>query len=77
MTTPVLIEANQTDETVNELRFEFEHSPYSPHVTPSDFHMFGPMKEALRGRKFSSDEDVIGAVQNWLKLRTKNFFFSD
>jgi hypothetical protein len=29
--------------------------------------MFGPMKEALRGR-FSSDEEVIGAVQNWLKM---------
>jgi hypothetical protein len=35
--------------------------------------MFGPMKEALRGRRFSSDE-VIGAVQNWLKTRPKNFF---
>jgi hypothetical protein len=35
--------------------------------------MFGPMKEALRGRKFSSDE-VIGAVQNWLKTQPKTFF---
>jgi hypothetical protein len=34
--------------------------------------MFGPMKEALRGRIFSSDE-VIGAVQNWLKTQPKNF----
>jgi hypothetical protein len=39
--------------------------------------MFGPMREALRGRRFSSDEEVIGAVQNWLKTRPKNFFFSD
>jgi hypothetical protein len=30
--------------------------------------MFGPVKEALRGRRFSSDE-VIGAVQNWLKTQ--------
>jgi hypothetical protein len=37
------------------------------------FHMFGPMKEALRGRRFSSDEDIIGAVQNWLKTQPKNF----
>jgi hypothetical protein len=34
--------------------------------------MFGPMKEALKGRRFSSDE-VIGAVQNWLKTRSKTF----
>jgi hypothetical protein len=34
--------------------------------------MFGPMKEALRGR-FSSDKEV-GAVENWLKTQPKNFF---
>jgi hypothetical protein len=38
--------------------------------------MFGPMKEALSGR-FSSDEEVIGAVKNWLKTQPKNFLFSD
>jgi hypothetical protein len=32
------------------------------------------MKEALRGRRFSSDEEVIGAVQNWLKTQPKTFF---
>jgi hypothetical protein len=37
--------------------------------------MFGPMKEALRGRRFSSDEEVIGAVQNWLKTQPRNFFY--
>jgi hypothetical protein len=31
------------------------------------------MKGALRGR-FSSDEEVIGAVQYWLKAQPKNFF---
>jgi hypothetical protein len=33
--------------------------------------MFGPMKEALRGIRISSDEEVIGAVQNWLKTQPK------
>jgi hypothetical protein len=37
--------------------------------------MFDPTKEALRGRRFSSDEEVIGAVQNLLKRQQKNFFF--
>jgi hypothetical protein len=36
--------------------------------------MFGPMKEALRER-FSSDEEIIGAVQNWLKTQRKKCFF--
>jgi hypothetical protein len=32
------------------------------------------MKDALIGRRFSSDEEAIGAVQNWLKTRPKNVF---
>jgi hypothetical protein len=35
--------------------------------------VFGPIKEALRGRRFSSDEEDIGAVQNWLNMQPKNF----
>jgi hypothetical protein len=30
--------------------------------------MFGTMKETLRAGRFSSDEEVIGVVQNWLKM---------
>jgi hypothetical protein len=41
------------------------------------FHMFGPMNEALRGRRFSSDEEVIGAVKNWLKMQPKDFFVTE
>jgi hypothetical protein len=36
--------------------------------------MFRPMKEALRGKRFSSHEEVIGVVQNWLQMRPKNLF---
>jgi hypothetical protein len=38
--------------------------------------MFGPMKKALRGRRFSSDE-VTGAVQNRLKTLPKNVFLKE
>jgi hypothetical protein len=31
------------------------------------------MEGALRVRRFSSGEEVIGAVQNWLKKRPKFF----
>jgi hypothetical protein len=70
--------ANHTVETVNELRFEvMEHPPYSPNHAPSDFHMFGPIKESLRERRFSSDEEVIGAVQNWLKTQPVVLFLTE
>jgi histone-lysine N-methyltransferase SETMAR len=63
--TPVSIAANQTVETVNEFGFEMmEHLPYSPDLDPSDFHMFAPVKKDLRRRRYSSDEEVICAVQN-------------
>jgi hypothetical protein len=39
--------------------------------------MFVPMKGALRGRRFSCDEEVIDAVQNRLKTQPKKTFFSD
>jgi hypothetical protein len=35
------------------------------------------MKEALRGRRFSSDEEGIGTVQNWLKTQPKNVFLTE
>jgi histone-lysine N-methyltransferase SETMAR len=34
------------------------HPPYSPDLAPSDYHMFGPLKEAMGGKKFRSDEEV-------------------
>jgi hypothetical protein len=36
--------------------------------------MFSLVKEALR-RRFSSDEEVIDVVQNWLKTQPKELFF--
>jgi hypothetical protein len=37
-------------------------TPQGPDHAPRDFSMFGPMKEAIRGRRFSSEEEVSGAV---------------
>jgi hypothetical protein len=31
---------------------------------------------AIRGRRFSSDEEVIDTGQNWLKTQPKNFFLT-
>ena len=40
--------------------------PYSPDLAPSDFHLFGPLKDALHGTRFEDDESVIRAVRTWL-----------
>jgi hypothetical protein len=49
-------------------------TPKGPDLATCDFHTFGPTKEATRGRRFSSDEEVIGEVQIWLKTQPKKNF---
>jgi len=67
--------AAATVETVQQLGFELlQHPPYSPDLAPSDYHIFGPLKEALRGRRFASDEEVKEAVHTWLREQPKSFF---
>ena len=67
--------AAQTVETINQLGFEvLEHPAYSPDLAPSDYHIFGPLKDGLRGRRFSTDEDVKEAVHKWLHDQPKTFF---
>ena len=43
-------------------------------MAPSDFHLFGPMKENLRGQKFADDDEIMETVQSWLKATPKSFF---
>lgn len=49
-------------------------SPYSPDLGPSDFHLFGQPKEALRGKRFQNNEDVKYFAGNWFKRQNKEFF---
>jgi len=39
-----------------------------------DFHLFGPINEHLRGHKCADDDEVMEAVQSWLKATPKCFF---
>lgn len=65
----------KTVEALQDLRFEvLEHPPYSPDLAPSDFYLFGPLKEALRGRQFFTDEEVKDAVHEWLSSMPRSFF---
>jgi len=63
-----------TVQKVQQLPFELQHPPYSPDLAPSDYHIFGPLKEALRSRRFTSDEEVKEAVHTWLREQPKSFF---
>jgi len=67
--------AAHTVDTLRALKFEvLKHPPYRPASAPWDFHLFGPMKEHLRGQKFADDNEVTEAVQSWSKATPKIFF---
>jgi histone-lysine N-methyltransferase SETMAR len=61
--------------TIEDTRFEcLPHPLNSPDLAPSDYHIFGPLKEVISGKTFHSDEEVQEAVQQWQHTRPKNFF---
>ena len=67
--------AARTVETINQFGWEqLPHPPCSPDLSPSDFHLFGPLKKFLRGTKFSSDDEVKSTVSKWLETQPKDFY---
>jgi hypothetical protein len=66
--------AIHTVQTLVKLGFEvFDHPAYSTNLAPPDCHPFGPLKDALRGRRFTSDEEVKEEVHECLAVQ--RFFF--
>jgi histone-lysine N-methyltransferase SETMAR len=49
----------KTQEVVTQFGWTvFPHPPYSPDLAPSDLHLFGALKDAIRGKRFGSDEVI-------------------
>jgi hypothetical protein len=44
---------------------QFDHSPYSEDLAPSDFHVFLQLKTYLGDRLFHDDNEVKEAVNTW------------
>ena len=67
--------ARATIDALEMLKFEvLSHPPYSPDLTPSDFHFFPHLKRDLKGTHFTYDYEVKQAVTSWIKQRTPEFF---
>jgi histone-lysine N-methyltransferase SETMAR len=60
--------ARATQERIQELQWS-----YSPDLAPSDFNLFGPLKDHLGGNRFTDDEEVETEVQKWLRQQSKEF----
>jgi histone-lysine N-methyltransferase SETMAR len=50
------------------------HPAYSPDLAPSDYHVFGPLREALGGKKFSTEDEIKEAMHRWLRSQSEDFF---
>ena len=67
--------AHLTINTILQLNWEvLEHPAYSPDLAPSDFHLFGHLKNALRGHRFAADDEVKEVVHDWLRSQPQTFF---
>lgn len=67
--------ARKTMATLASCGFELmDHPRYSPDLAPSDFYLFPQLKKTLMGRRFSSDDDVIKAVNGFFTQRNATFW---
>ena len=70
--------AKLTLETIKKEGWEIlPHPPYSPDLAPSDFFLFGPLKETLRGVKFNSNEEVKEKSKTSFDIKVKNSFLRE
>jgi len=69
--------AAHTLDTAQKLKWNvLPHTPYSPDLASSDYHLFGPLKGHLGRKRFRNNEEVIQDVQEWLHWQPKDFFLS-
>jgi hypothetical protein len=57
-----------------ERKEHYAHPPYSLDLAPSDFHLFGPMKDGLHGQHFPSYNAVLQAVKQWAATNGADFY---
>ena len=50
------------------------HPPYSPDLTPSDYYLFSPLKSAIRGKVYSSVEEIHNDIEAWIASKPIQFF---
>jgi histone-lysine N-methyltransferase SETMAR len=65
----------KTQEAITKLGWTvLPHPPYSPDLVPSDFHFFGALKDAIRGKRLGSDDEVVQLVKKWLQVQDTDWY---
>jgi len=67
--------ARLTLQTIEKNHWELlSHQPSIPDLSPSDYRLFGSLKDRLRGLHYDTDEAVQEAVRNWLGGAGTDFY---
>jgi len=62
---------------IRECGFELiPHPAYSPDLAPSDYYLFGSLKNFLRGQIFNNDNEIKSAIEGWFQEKTSDFFLA-
>ena len=51
-----------------------EHPPYSPDLTPSDYYVFGNLKQSLLRKRFAANEEASAAVNQYFAELPENHY---
>ncbi|GFU66547.1 histone-lysine N-methyltransferase SETMAR [Trichonephila clavipes] len=63
-----------TQTEVNKFKLEMlDHPPYSPDMSPCDFHVLRPLTEHLKEKRFTSDDVLKGTVKDWVSPQPLEF----
>ena len=64
-----------TSEAIAKMGWEvLPHPSYSPDVAPSDYHLFGFVKDQLRGQRYETTEAIQKAVHQCLRMAGTEFY---
>ena len=67
--------ALRTQEAIHKLGWTvLPHPSYSPDLAPSDYHLFGKLKESLLGNHYASVDEVKRGVRTWIRQTPAAFF---
>jgi histone-lysine N-methyltransferase SETMAR len=79
---PILLHDNARPHTsrttvgkLTELGYEIlQHPPYSPDLSPTDYHLFRHLELFLRNKTFRGQEAVIGAFEEFVNSKNVEFY---
>lgn len=67
--------ARQTQIKLQQMGWEIlEHPPYSPDISPTDFHLFRSLEHWIRGKKFANREEIETSLSDFFASKERSWY---